>query len=94
MTAAILFPLAVAYLFISIRVLRQYERGVVFNLGKFSGVRGPLTFSKEPGYKFQQWVDIPYVNYQLTEVNQPVSKSNLIQGPGQPLNVGKLQKAK
>jgi regulator of protease activity HflC (stomatin/prohibitin superfamily) len=41
MTAAILFPLAVAYLFISIRVLRQYERGVVFNLGKFSGVRGP-----------------------------------------------------
>ena len=41
MTAAILFPLAVAYLFISLRVLRQYERGVVFNLGKFSGVRGP-----------------------------------------------------
>ena len=41
MTAAILLPLAVAYLFISIRVLRQYERGVVFNLGKFSGVRGP-----------------------------------------------------
>ena len=61
---------------------------------KFSGVRGPLEFSKEPGYKFQQWVDIPYVNYQLTEVNQPVSKSNLIQGPGQQLSVGKLQKPK
>jgi regulator of protease activity HflC (stomatin/prohibitin superfamily) len=41
MSAAILFPLAVAYLLISIRVLRQYERGVVFNLGKFFGVRGP-----------------------------------------------------
>ena len=41
MSAAILFPLAVAYLLISIRVLRQYERGVVFNLGKFAGVRGP-----------------------------------------------------
>ena len=61
---------------------------------KFSGVRGPLTFSKEPGYKFQQWVDIPYVNYQLTEVNQPVSKSNLIQAPGQQLDVKKLQKQK
>jgi branched-chain amino acid transport system substrate-binding protein len=61
---------------------------------KFSGVRGPLEFSKEPGYKFQQWVDIPYVNYQLTDVNQPVSKSNLIQGPGQPLTVGKLQSPK
>jgi branched-chain amino acid transport system substrate-binding protein len=61
---------------------------------KFTGVRGTLEFSNEPGYKFQQWVDIPYVNYQLTEVNQPVSKSNLIQGPGQPLAVDKLQKPK
>jgi branched-chain amino acid transport system substrate-binding protein len=61
---------------------------------KFSGVRGPLTFSQEPGFRFQQWVDIPYVNYQLTEVNQPVSKTNLIQGPGQALAVNKLQKPK
>ena len=61
---------------------------------KFSGVRGPFSFSKEPGYAFQQWVDIPYVNYQLTEAGQPVSKSNLIQGPGQKLDVGKLQKTK
>ena len=28
------------YLFVSIRVLNQYERGVVFTLGKFAGVRG------------------------------------------------------
>lgn len=61
---------------------------------KFSGVRGPFSFSKEPGITFQQWADIPYVNYQLTEVNQPVSKSNLIQGPGQALDVSKLQKPK
>ena len=59
---------------------------------KFEGVRGPFQFSQQPGFTFQQWVDIPYVIYQLTEVNQPVSKTNLIQGPGQPLNVGKLQK--
>src|ERR1700674_3042011 len=31
----------IVYLFASIRVLRQYERGVVFFLGKFEGVRGP-----------------------------------------------------
>jgi ABC-type branched-subunit amino acid transport system substrate-binding protein len=61
---------------------------------KFSGVRGPFEFSKQPGFAFQQWVDIPYVNYQLTDVNQPVSKSNLIQGPGQRLAVDKLQKPK
>jgi regulator of protease activity HflC (stomatin/prohibitin superfamily) len=41
MTGAVLVPLIVAYLFLSIRVLRQYERGVIFNLGKFAGVRGP-----------------------------------------------------
>jgi branched-chain amino acid transport system substrate-binding protein len=61
---------------------------------KYEGVRGAFQFSHEPGFKFQQWVEIPYVNYQLTEVNQPVSKSNLIQGPGQPLAVSKLQKPK
>ncbi|HEX7559217.1 MAG TPA: hypothetical protein VF386_08455, partial [Usitatibacter sp.] len=61
---------------------------------QYDGVRGPFQFSHEPGYAFQQWVDIPYVNYQLTDVNQPVSKSNLIQGPGQPLAVSKLQKPK
>jgi regulator of protease activity HflC (stomatin/prohibitin superfamily) len=33
--------LVAAYLFFAIRVLRQYERGVVFHLGKFAGVRGP-----------------------------------------------------
>src|SRR5262249_6649620 len=31
----------IIYLFVSIRVLRQSERGVVFLLGKFAGVRGP-----------------------------------------------------
>ena len=60
----------------------------------FAGVRGPFEFGKEPGVGFHQWVDIPYVTFQLTEVNQPVSKSNLIQGPGQKLDVSKLQKPK
>src|ERR1044071_9674369 len=45
MGATVFIPLLIAYFFISVRVLRQYERGVVFNLGKFAGVRGPgLTF--------------------------------------------------
>jgi regulator of protease activity HflC (stomatin/prohibitin superfamily) len=36
----ILVVAALLYLAVSIRVLRQYERGVVFLLGKFEGVRG------------------------------------------------------
>jgi regulator of protease activity HflC (stomatin/prohibitin superfamily) len=37
----ILCVVAILYLLLSIRVLRQYERGVVFLLGKFEGVRQP-----------------------------------------------------
>src|SRR6202161_4774920 len=51
-----LIPLVVAYVFASIRVLRQYERGVIFLLGRFGGVRGPgLTLIFVP---FQQMVRI------------------------------------
>ena len=38
--AHILVLAVILYVFGSIRVLRQYERGVVFLLGKFEGVRG------------------------------------------------------
>src|SRR5579871_1438053 len=41
----ILIVVVIIYLLASVRVLRQYERGVVFFLGKFEGVRGAgLTF--------------------------------------------------
>ncbi len=59
---------------------------------QFEGARGKFSFSQEAGYKYQQWVDIPYVTYQLTEVNQPVSKTTLIQVPGQPLQIDKVLK--
>ena len=36
-----LFFAVVIYALVSLRVLKQYERGVVFFLGKFEGVRGP-----------------------------------------------------
>jgi regulator of protease activity HflC (stomatin/prohibitin superfamily) len=36
-----LFIPVALYLVVSLRVLKQYERGVVFLLGKFAGVRGP-----------------------------------------------------
>src|SRR5580693_8526019 len=37
----IVLILVVLYVLASLRVLKQYERGVVFFLGKFAGVRGP-----------------------------------------------------
>jgi len=33
--------LAAGYVFSSLRVLKQYERGVVFFLGKYTGTTGP-----------------------------------------------------
>ncbi len=46
----------VVYVIVSLRVLKQYERGVVFLLGRFSGVRGPgLTLIFAP---FQQMVRV------------------------------------
>ena len=38
---SIFLILVVIYVLASLRVLKQYERGVVFFLGKFAGVRGP-----------------------------------------------------
>jgi regulator of protease activity HflC (stomatin/prohibitin superfamily) len=52
----ILIVVVVVYLIVAIRVLRQYERGVVFLLGKFEGVRAPgLTLIFVP---FQQMVRV------------------------------------
>jgi regulator of protease activity HflC (stomatin/prohibitin superfamily) len=38
---SVLLFLIILYAFVAIRVIKQYERGVVFMLGKFEGVRGP-----------------------------------------------------
>jgi len=58
----------------------------------YDGVRGSFRFSQEPGYSFQQWVDIPYVTYQMTEINQPMSETTLIQSTGQPMQTDLLRK--
>jgi regulator of protease activity HflC (stomatin/prohibitin superfamily) len=51
---AVIVAVAIIYILGSLRVLKQYERGVVFLLGKFAGVRGPgLTLIFLP---FQQMV--------------------------------------
>jgi len=59
---------------------------------EFEGTRGKFRFSQDAGYKYQQWVDIPYVTYQLTEIDQPLSKTTLIQASGRPLDIAKAVK--
>ena len=43
-----LLAVAVVYSFVSLRVIRQYERGVAFFLGRFWGTKGPGSSSCRP----------------------------------------------
>ncbi|MGN6283839.1 MAG: ABC transporter substrate-binding protein [Afipia sp.] len=61
---------------------------------KLTGTRGEMAFSKDKGYKFNQWLDVPFVTYQMTEVNQKVGDSALVAEPGKPLDPSKLWKPK
>jgi len=57
---------------------------------KFDSLRGVGNFSTAPGYGFQQWLEIPYVNYELTAEKQPVGQTVLIQAPGQKFDPAKI----
>ena len=65
----------ILYLIGSLRVLRQYERGVVFLLGKFEGVRGPgLTLIFVP---IQQMVRVS-----LRTVTMQIPSQKIIESSG------------
>jgi regulator of protease activity HflC (stomatin/prohibitin superfamily) len=47
-TVAIIAILVVAILYSAVRILREYERGVVFTLGRYTGTKGPGFFLLVP----------------------------------------------
>ncbi|HEY8197545.1 MAG TPA: SPFH domain-containing protein, partial [Gemmatimonadales bacterium] len=53
--------IAVLYTFLSLRVLRQYERGVAFFLGKFWGTKGPGLIFLPAGFASQKRVSLRIV---------------------------------
>ena len=60
---------------------------------KWTGTRGAVAFSTEKsGYQYHQWLDIPYVTFQITAVKQPMADTKLVQEPGQLLDSAKLEK--
>ena len=52
---------AVVYSFLSLRVLRQYERGVTFFLGRFWGTKGPGLIFLPAGFANQKRVSLRIV---------------------------------
>ncbi len=61
---AVLLPLIVLA-FASLRILREYERGVVFQLGRFWKVKGPGLVLVIPGIQQMVRVDLRVVTYDV-----------------------------
>ncbi|HYG89368.1 MAG TPA: ABC transporter substrate-binding protein [Azospirillum sp.] len=59
---------------------------------EYTGTRGTVAYSDKQGYTFQQWVEIPYVTFQVNEVKQPIDKMPLVQAPGTAFDLSKLTK--
>ena len=57
----VLLPLLLVLLFSSVRVLREYQRGVVFQLGRFWKVKGPGLVLVIPGIQQMVRVDLRVV---------------------------------
>jgi branched-chain amino acid transport system substrate-binding protein len=60
---------------------------------KWTGTRGKIAFSSEKeDDKYHQWLDVPFVTVQITAAKQPLGATNLVQDPGQPLDLERVQK--
>jgi branched-chain amino acid transport system substrate-binding protein len=60
---------------------------------RWTGTRGEITFSQEKrGYRYHQWIDIPYVITQITAVNQSVGDTTILQDVGKAFDASKLVK--
>jgi branched-chain amino acid transport system substrate-binding protein len=60
---------------------------------KWTGTRGKITFSAEKeDDKYHQWLDVPFVTFQITAAKQPLGETNLVQDPGQALDLARVQK--
>jgi ABC-type branched-subunit amino acid transport system substrate-binding protein len=60
--------------------------------GSFAGTRGTIKFYEGKGPTYQQWLDIPFVVFQITQVDQPYKDTTLIEESGRPVNIDKLVK--
>lgn len=72
----ILVPLALALLVSSFRILREYQRGVVFQLGRFWSVKGPGLVIVIPGLQQMVRVDLRVVTMDV-EPQDVISRDNV-----------------
>jgi regulator of protease activity HflC (stomatin/prohibitin superfamily) len=65
-----------AFLFSALRVLREYERGVIFLLGRFTGVKGPGLIIIIPGIQQMVRVDLRTVVFDVP-TQDVISRDNV-----------------
>src|SRR4051812_17629338 len=63
-------------LFSTFKILNEYERGVIFRLGKYSGVRGPGLIILIPGLEKMMKVDLRIVTMDVPS-QDIISKDNV-----------------
>ena len=64
------------FIFSSIKILREYERGVVFTLGRFTGVKGPGLILLIPGIQQMVRVDLRVVTMDVPS-QDVISRDNV-----------------
>ena len=67
-TIAIVVALLVVVFFLlvtsSVRIVQEYERGVIFRLGRLVGARGPGFFLRIPGAERMQKIELRIVTHE------------------------------
>ena len=76
LSGTVILILVVAALFYSIRILREYERGVVFQLGRFWKVKGPGLVIVIPGIQQMVKVDLRTVTMDVPS-QDVISRDNV-----------------
>jgi regulator of protease activity HflC (stomatin/prohibitin superfamily) len=74
--ATVLLPLLILFLVSSLRILREYQRGVVFMLGRFWRVKGPGLVIVVPGIQQMVRVDLRVVTMDV-EPQDVISRDNV-----------------
>nr|MDO8087306.1 SPFH domain-containing protein [Candidatus Sigynarchaeum springense]MDO8115929.1 SPFH domain-containing protein [Candidatus Sigynarchaeota archaeon] len=68
--------IVLSYVGASIRVFKEYERGVIFRLGRFAGVKGPGLFWIIPKIDKVVKVDLRLINYDARTI-KVITKDNV-----------------
>ncbi|MDY6966208.1 MAG: slipin family protein [Halobacteriota archaeon] len=73
---AIIVVLLIVILFASIKVVREYERGVIFRLGRLLGAKGPGIFLIIPGFDKMVRVDLRTITFDVPP-QEVITKDNV-----------------